>query len=222
MARAKVMVADSTISAPQMMDFWRKVGDGSIDGPIFQSFLRNHRRFTKEVGVTLARAMNILGEKKVVGMGVAATARGLKEFDPSIPIRFSEAALRDCAGENRTAHTDWRLISTLGFSLRELRDQIGTNFASQPCCCPNDWWLEQSEDNWATAKPEAAYWLIDFNGRFPRTSWNNQELEITKLCSDFIHTPEAVVTEAITTIFQVTDCGDDGYLRVCIARKFQF
>ena len=41
MAKTKVIVADSGgISAPQMMDFWRKVGDGTIDGTLFQQFFR--------------------------------------------------------------------------------------------------------------------------------------------------------------------------------------
>lgn len=205
MTRTRVLVAGSNISTRQMECFWRMNGDGSIDGIRFQRFLDNPLWGGDKAGVTLARAFKLLGEKKVVGMGEAATVRGLKEFDPGVPIRYSEATLRECTVQNRDVGTDWRLVPTFGFSLRELREQIGTDPSHQPCCYPNNWWLEKKEDNWATKKPETGYWLIDFNGRFARTSWNNQECEIAKLGDGFLRTPEAVIAEAITTIFQITN-----------------
>ncbi|MEK7612197.1 MAG: hypothetical protein AAB407_02555 [Patescibacteria group bacterium] len=207
MTRSKVMVADSSISAPQMMDFWRKIGDGSIDGIRLQRFLHNPSWDSDKTEVTLARAINILGEQKIVSIDLAAKARKIgvgfiAEFY-NRRIRYSEMTLRECAEQNRDGDADWRLTYCFGFSLRELRDQIGTDPKSQPCCYSNDWWLKKQEDEWATAKPETGYYLVDFNGRFARTSWNNQEREIAKLGGQFFRTPEAVIAEAITTIFQV-------------------
>lgn len=40
----KVVVAKSTITAGQMKDFWRKVGDGTIDFNNFSAFLENPHR----------------------------------------------------------------------------------------------------------------------------------------------------------------------------------
>ena len=206
MAKTKVIVADSGgISAPQMMDFWRKVGDGTIDGTLFQQFLANPRGIVAETvsHVTLARAINILDAAKVVTSDQAAKAQGKLPAAVTPLIRYTEATLRECAKTNKQGLTDWRLVHAYGHSLREQRQLFGTDPNHQPCFYNNSWWMETKEDSWATQQPEAGYYLIDFKGRWVSTSWQNQENEIARLgYNTYERAHEAVVSEALLSIYQ--------------------
>ncbi|MBI4122288.1 MAG: hypothetical protein HY461_03070 [Parcubacteria group bacterium] len=142
-------------------------------------------------------AIAVLGSGKVLTQG---QAKGETEFQ----IRYSEDTLRACAKENAEIGTDWRLVYLRGNSLREERERVGTNRKCQPCFYNNDWWLSEREADWATEKFEAGYYLIDFNGRFSQTSWQNQNKEVEKLVPDFERAHEAAVTEAALRIFEAT------------------
>ncbi len=200
--KTKVVVSGSTVTAGQLKDLFRMVADGTIGFDHLDGFLQNPHRFV-ENRVTLARALNILGEQKVLTVEQAAKARKLSASQ-NVAIRYSEATLRECSDQNKRADTDWRLVYVFGLSLRELRDQVGTNPNLQPCVYKNDWWLEKQEDGWANEKPESGYYLIDFNGRWGSTSWNNQEENIQKLGSDYERTHETVISEATFSIYQTT------------------
>lgn len=199
--RKQIVVVESGIRASQMKDFWSKVADGTINGEIFHGFLENPRKFLCD-RVTLARAVNILGAGKVLTAEQAA-----KAWNVAVPenarIRYTEARLRQCAEENRTKGMNWRLVYVYGISLREQREKVGTDKTSQPCYYANTWWLERSEDAWACEKPEAGYYLVDFNGRWGR-SWQKQDEEIAKLGPEFERAHEAVVSEASLAFFKTT------------------
>lgn len=207
----------------------------------------------------LARAVNILGSGKVLTAEQAAKAQQMP-VPQNVTIRYTKETLRECAKANAENGTDWRLVYLFGFSLRNERQKFGINTKSQPCFHKDStWWLEKSEDAWATEKPDSGYYLIDFMGRFSRTSWINQEAAIEKLGNEFERANERAVAEAIISIFQTTgerlledwwhwgrsldsdggrvdvsfppaglsvsdnrpDWGDNDWLRVCVARKFQ-
>lgn len=204
MTKAKVIVADSSgISARQMTDFWRKAADGTIDGLIFQGFLANPRKFTSAgTGLTIVRALNILGDRKVMTAEQAALA-WKRSVPENAPIRYSEDTLRQCAELNRTAGTDWRLVYIFGLSLRDQHQLRGDNPNHQPCFYKNwDWWLKKPEDYWATQKPEPGYYLIDFNGRWGSTSWDRQEQKIAKLGPSYERAHKAVISEAVFSSYQ--------------------
>lgn len=109
-------------------------------------------------------AIEILGRQKVVPCSQALL--DWKEIElitpPAIP--FAEATLRQCAKENRKGR-DWRLVFTLGFSLRE-------QFERHPNCFEHfriygewrDWWVLQKPlvDN----RIEPGYRLLDLKVRF--------------------------------------------------------
>ena len=139
-------------------------------------------------------AIAVLGPGKILTQG---QAKGKQEF----PIRYFENTLRACAKENAEKGTDWRFVYLRGNSLTEERERVGANRKRQPCFYDNGWWLGEKEASWATGKFESGYYLIDFNGRFGRTSWQNQEKEIEKLGPDFERTHEAAVTEAALRLF---------------------
>ena len=202
MAKTKTIVAQSDITAGQMEDFWRKVKDGTISGSCLDSFLRNPSRFNP-ISLTLVRATRILGSGKVLSTEQATKAWGLPKPGETL-IRYSEEDLREAAEENKTG-ADWRLVYFSGQSLREQHAKRGDNPESQPCFYKSwDWWLKSKEDEWANRKPVPGYYLLDFRGRFGRTSWDRQNEEIVKLGSNFERTHEAVVTEAAMSFFMTT------------------
>ncbi len=202
--KTKVVVAESSVTAGQMSDFWRMVGDGTIDGLNFGGFLQNPRKFAPAT-TTLARALNILGAGKVVTAEQAAKAWNVAA-SKSVVIRYSEAALRDAAFENTNKGADWRLVYVLGlWSLRELRALVGVDTAKQPCLYNNDWWLPTAEDVWATRRPTMiGYQLINFHGEFGSTSWANQDVQIRLMGDHFERADEVALTEAALTIYKVT------------------
>lgn len=167
-------------------------------------FILTGREIVREVVVSIPlteaekAAIAILCASKVL---TRAQAKGEVE----LPIRYSEDTLQACANENAEQGRDWRLVYLRGNSLREERLRVGDNRKRQPCFDKDyKWWLETSEDKWATEKFEAGYCLIDFNGRFGRTSWQNQEKAIQELGTEFERAHEAMVTEAALRIFEAT------------------
>jgi len=89
--------------------------------------------------------------------------------------------------------------------MREQREKRGTDKTKQPCFYNNDWWLKESEDSWAKAKPQAGYYLVNFNGKYANLNWNAQNAEITKLGPGYERCHEAVFSEAILTIYVVNN-----------------
>lgn len=197
--KRKIVVSGSTVTAGQLKDLFRMIDDGTVGHEEMGHFLVNPKKFSSG-GVSLVRAVNILGNRKVLTAEQAAKARNQKAPE-NASIRYSEAVLRECAEQNRTAGTDWRLVYVFGLSLREQRKQVGTGLNG---FYNTDWWLEKKEDGWSTEEPHASYYLIDFNGRWGMTNWANQEAEIQKLGLNFERAHEAVVSEAILSIFQNT------------------
>ncbi len=146
-------------------------------------------------------AVAILGQPNVL---TQAQAKGEVE----LPIRYSENTLRACANENEEGGCDWRLVYLRGSSLREERKRVGVNAEREPCFCDNTWWLGLWIGRWLKVVPEKfepGYYLIDFNGRFGRTSWLSQEKAIRELVPQFQRAHEAMVTEAALRIFEATD-----------------
>lgn len=145
-------------------------------------------------------AVAILGQGNVL---TQAQAQGEVEF----PIRYSENTLRACAKENEEESCDWRLVYLRGHSLREELKRVGVNGERQPCFCNDDWLFRGWIGRWLKVVPEKfepGYYLIDFNGRFGRTSWPRQERAIRELGPQFQRAHEAMVTEAALRIFEAT------------------
>ncbi len=152
------------------------------------------------VSETEKMAVAILGQGNVL---TQAQAKGEVEF----PIRYSEDTLRACANENEEESCDWRLVYLRGNSLREERNRVGVNAERQPCFYNNNWRLGGWIGRWLKEVPEKferGYYLIDFNGRFGRTSWPQQEKAIRKRGPQFQRAHEAMVTEAALRIFEAT------------------
>lgn len=151
---------------------------------------------------TLVQVLTLLGAGKVLTPEQVASAWSV-EVPQHVVIRYSEEVFRDCAAEN-TRGRDGRLVYYAGQSLREQRAKAGTNPDCPPCFFYNDWWLRADEDYWSTEKLEAGFYLIDFNGRFASMSWPQQEQEIATLGLSFERAHEAVVVEAIFSMFKTT------------------
>lgn len=184
-------------------DFWSKLAhDESLFAKTVAFVERGCEEIVREVvSIPLTEAekaaIAILGAGKVL---TRAQAKGETE----LPIRYSEDTLRACAKENVEQGCDWRLVYLQGNSLWQELERVGTNRKRQPCFYENSWWLGVKDNHWATEGFEPGYYLIDFNGRFDRTSWSNQENAIAKLGFEFERAHEAIVTEAAFRIFEAT------------------
>ena len=149
------------------------------------------------------KAIEILGKAKVITAFQAEKTwpgRTVGEF----PIRYSEDALRECAEANAKGEADWRLVYIHGVSLRRQREILGVSCKRQPCYYDNNWWLGNRDDEWALFQPESGYYLLDFKGRFGRTSWQNQEDKIAELGPELERAHETVVSEAAISFYQVS------------------
>ncbi len=188
-----------------------QIGKGLLDGThdpekfadVLQAFLEKKVADAQEHTI-LEQAINILGYAKVI-----TAEEAVKTWDREVPkdrdIRYSEATLRVCAEQNKTG-ADWRLVCIHGLSLREQRDKRRTDQSNQSCFFyTNAWWLEGNEDEWATYKPQAGYYLINFCGQFANMNWKTQEAEIAKLGKDYERCHEAVFSEAILTNYMVNN-----------------
>lgn len=169
-------------------------------------FWRNGAYFPVITGTATeaeAHAIEILGDRRVI---TAAQANAAWNQPPStnFQIRYSDEVLREAAESNARGETDFRLAYINAISLREMQLIVGTSTKRQPCFYKGStWWLEDREDKWAMERPEAGYYLVDFKGRFARISWHSQEKEIARLGDSYERAHEAVVAEAIISIFQI-------------------
>lgn len=184
--------------------FWSALAhDESLFAKAVAFVERGGEEFVREVVVSIPlteaekASISILGAAKVL---TQAQAKGEVEF----PIRYSKDTFRACAKENAEQGRDWRLVYLRGNSIREERERVGTNRKRQPCFYDSNWWLGVNDDDWATEKFESGYYLIDFNGLFSLTSWQNQENAIAELGSEFVRAHEAMVTESAFRIFEAT------------------
>lgn len=151
----------------------------------------------------LARAVSILSKKKVLKAERVAKVWSV-EPPQNVPLRYTDETFREAARQNKETGADWRLVYIHGFSFREQREKVGFDPKRQPCYYANDWWLKSEEDDWAMGKAAPGYYLIDFNGRFGRTSWANQRTAIEKLGPQYERADECMVAEAIISIFELT------------------
>lgn len=202
MPRQRVVVAESSVTAGQMKDFWEKVQNGTIGSQNFGGFLENPHRFTGGQ-TTITRAINILGSAKVVTSQQAIDVWCNRQPRNTM-LSYSDTELRVCAQANERNEADWRLVYFTGPSLREQRERKGTDTKKQPCFYSNEWWLERAEDDWATRKPMAGYYLHNFKPQFGGMKWQQQEEAIAKLGCEFERADEVVIAEACFSIFGVT------------------
>ena len=66
MKKVKVVVSQSGVTAGQLQDLFRMIGDGTVDGENLGGFLENPRKFRKSSESTsVVRAIKILSERRV-------------------------------------------------------------------------------------------------------------------------------------------------------------
>lgn len=126
----------------------------------------------------------------------------------NIQLHYSEQTIQECIEANQRGE-NWRLVYTLGLSLRQQRDIRGTDKENQPCFYNNDWWLDEEKQRcakknmayWAAQIAEPNYYLLDFNGRFGSKNWNQQEELITQLGPKFERAHETIIAEACFSTF---------------------
>ncbi|MCX6740131.1 MAG: hypothetical protein NTZ49_02800 [Candidatus Parcubacteria bacterium] len=177
--------------------------DGTFDAKKYAHVLQEF--MGKKGGmVTLAQATEILGKKKVISAETAANA-WQQAVSADICICFSEETLRQCAGENKTGDHDWRLIFIHSLSLYAMHKIRGTDPSNQPCFRKDEWWLRQPEEEWASFKPTAGYYLIDLQGQNNGMDWFAQEQEIAKLGPEYLRLHETIFIQIMFTAYMTNN-----------------
>ncbi|KKU86186.1 MAG: hypothetical protein A2667_00890 [Candidatus Wildermuthbacteria bacterium RIFCSPHIGHO2_01_FULL_47_27] len=185
----KIVVGQSSITAGQMKDFWRKVEDSTIDGELFGYFLENPSKYAQGA-VTVARAIRILGARNVLTPEQATDAinlYGAKANLPllappaSVPIGYTEQSLREhkALDEQEFGKGNGPLLAySCELSLRELRRRFGIGPSG---FYPTAWDQDPKEDYWAEQPGQPGWYLISMQGRFGATNWADQETKIARL-----------------------------------------
>ena len=140
---------------------------------------------------------------KIIGHEGAANFWSLP-VPQGIVIRYNEASIREAVEMNRSGSEQWALAYYSGQSIRQMRAKLGTDKSRQPCFYDQDWYMQNKEDFWADKNLEPGYYLLNYNGKFASTKWNDQESQIASTfgvqherCHEFI------VGETILTNFNV-------------------
>lgn len=205
--KKKVVISESTVTAGQLEDQFRKINDGTIGFYEMQSFLENPKRFAKNGNsITIVRAISILGADHVITPEQVGKAHNI--FTPAnVVIPFSQKELEDVAEANKNGTASFYLVYCLGNSLKKQREIHGVDKNKQPCFSRNDWWLKDKESFWADQQGEAGYYLLDFGpkerGSFGSTSWANQEEKISSEFPGCERADERIVSEAVFSILIV-------------------
>lgn len=131
-------------------------------------------------------AAGILGKDRVLGHAEVAEAWGAPVLTgPSVEIRYSAETLQWAARENkRGAH--WMLgFSRASGLLEQYRTKTSLFSAARGA------WLADMDGLPSTFVP--GYYLVDFHGRFGKTTWSDQETAIDRMGPQFVRANESVV-----------------------------
>lgn len=136
--------------------------------------------------ISLRRASEILGTDQVCAIGL--TGHEL--------TGYSLRTLEDTEMLNRVGGNDWRLVYVTGASLLAQYGALnGGGFSVS-----SEWsreWLNRKEDAWTGRSSPTRFALIDFNGRWKSTEYEEQEERIRKMGAEFSRTPESYIAEAV-------------------------
>jgi hypothetical protein len=193
--------ASDSPTPAQLKEFFGQIESGKVTKDRLQTFLRGDRATGDVLTESERLATEILGQGKVLGFRDVCRVQkaAVPEIEPTMP--FSEDVLRECAEANAQG-ANWRLAYVTGYSLRQEREVMGWNREKQPCFDPDwTWWLENTQDTWATQSVESGYRLFDFTKRFAPTLWSDQGAAIAKLGENFERAEEQAVTEVCFSNF---------------------
>ena len=212
---SKSHAAGRVLEAPtpaQHKEFWAQIAKGRVSTGRFQGFLRGE--IQSNPGHQEKFAIRLLGRTKVLTIQDIATE--WVEENPEMP--FDEKIIKQCAEENKSGRTDWRLVYVYGFSFLELyRTYNGyTNnyesiYSHINFFHHNLWWAKKEEEmtdwqkqnGWTTKGVDAGYRLLDFRPRFKDMTWEAQEVAIAKLGKQYERAEEQAVAEAILAFFRL-------------------
>ncbi len=152
----------------------------------------------------LSVAIEILGKEKVITSDENHKTFNLEPPGSEPTVRYTEATLGQCATENLSGNSDWRLTNAAPLSFTEQCEIIGVNSGYQLYFDNYRWWVELEDSTWKESRPEAGYYLIDFTPRMKDTNWPDQERAICLLGNEFERADERVISQALLTTKRVT------------------
>jgi len=196
----------------QHKELWAQIGKGMVSKERFQGFLR--REIQSNPGYQVIYAIRLLGRAKVLTIQDVATE--WVEENPKMP--FDGKIIEQCAEENKSGKTDWRLVYVYGLSFLELyrtynsyTDNHESIYSFVNFFHNNLWWTKKEEEmsdwerqnGWTTKGVVDGYRLLDFKPRFQNMTWEEQEAAIAKLGKQYERAEEQAVAEAILAFFRL-------------------
>lgn len=170
-------------------------------------------------------AQRILGKKRIFLDRKVAKKWGIK-LTSEMGLRLYGETLEDCAKENTDYGQDWRLVFGPGQPMTIMFKKRGEGGMGQPCFQPAfNFYEKDGKDGkelfheinhmheyyatiypvspWIAEEREADYRLINFNPRFQRVFFPEQEKRISAMGEKFFRTPAPIFAEAIMGIFML-------------------
>jgi len=185
--------------------------DGKIWLAEFKKFLRKEQCWVpveKEFITVNDWQTSLIQARKIMGRDKVVFARDYNRVWHSDfqgwPINYSKQDLREANAENLEGR-DWRLVFCGGLSMDGMRKKLLAAEATQPCFFNQKWYLGRKEAYWFEFSLSPGYYLIDFKERMGDfTHWRQEES--FKLVTDTLErTDPRIFTEAVFTIFQLTN-----------------
>jgi len=164
--------------------------------------------FTKPC--SMKEAVRLLGREKVINGKKASVLWKCDMPKGRIPIKYTRRTIEECAGQNKTHRSDWRLVYVFDWSLRKLRGMVGNNPNNAPNFAPNsghpqgaDWWLDVGRflAHEIEETPRWAYHLINFKPVGFGSDFSAQQMCMRDKAE---HCNAAVFAQAIFAIFMMT------------------
>jgi len=145
-------------------------------------------------------AFKLLGEANVV-----TPTQNCATFSQPLPknqivVCPSVKQIQECAAQNKAGAHKWMLVYASALSFRDQHAILGTDRNRQPNYYPGrceNWFLKFKEKQWAEAKPEAGYHLLEMTPRWNLTNWQGQEDNFAALDEDYERADERVFAQAV-------------------------
>jgi hypothetical protein len=162
----------------------------------YQQFMRQLAARLMTPVFDIAGTLELLGQNSVITLEQNALTFNRPPAKGQIVVGPSMEQIQQCAAQNKAGKHNWFLNYAADLSLVDQHAILGTS--QHPRFYPGvDWFLQSEQKDWAPAKPEAGYYLLDMTPRWNRTNWEQQGRNIAALGPDFERADERVFSQAV-------------------------
>lgn len=151
------------------MEIFRQIIDDELTEEQMQAVIDHVNPFVPELlkPYSFEQARAILGKEKVYGAR-DAHKRANRKMDQAHSVLYSRETLEQCAADNASGHSDWRLVFMFPWTYKEIRDQL-RDFSFEGA-----WGQCQmhAQGKWGKRRPQVGYTLCNFVPTFQYLSYS--------------------------------------------------